>query len=146
MRSEIENPDAPGTWRIRIFLLVEPLQKLTLSFDSHVFPWNHICETLWIEFSRIQENAKIVEFDANGNPEEKPMPKCGKGGQWHGFRDFGRAFATVNRKNVDLFDLQTMMQHKSLETTKVYVRMDEEMEKVIQGLFVPDVLRKSEIG
>ena len=38
------------------------------------------------------------------------------------------------------------MQHKSLETTRLYVNMAQRLNETVKTLFVPPVLRKSEIG
>ena len=44
---------------------------------------------------------------------------------------------------MDLFELQALMQYRSLETTKLYVNMAKRLNKVVDGLFVPDVLKSA---
>ena len=107
-------------------VIAEHLQKLAASFGSHVFPWSNGRRTLWTQFWRIQEASGI--------------PKCGKQG-WYGFHDLRRGFATQNAGEMDLFELQALMQHKSLETTRGYVSMANRLNKAVEGLYVPDVLR-----
>ena len=119
-------------------LAVEHLRPLAASFDSRVFPWDHDNRTLWSEFARIQEAAKLVDGS--------PMPKAGKNGGWYGFHDLRRGFATANAASMNLFELQGLMQHKSLETTKGYVSMAGQLNKTIQRLFVPTLSRISETG
>ncbi len=108
--------------------VVQHLKKLNGSFDTHVFPWNLHERTLWTHFGKIQEASGI--------------PQCGKEG-WYGFHDLRRGFATQNAAEMDLFELQNLMQHKSLETTKLYVNMAGSMRKVVDALYVPDVLKSS---
>ena len=119
-------------------VVVEHLRKLAGSFDTHVFPWNLHERTLWVQFNRIQANAKVVGPEG----KEKPMPKCGKEG-WYGFHDLRRGFATENAAGMNLFELQTLMQHKSLETTKLYVSMVGRLNKAVDGLYVPEVLKSA---
>ena len=116
---------------------VEHLRRLSGSFDSHAFPWNAQYRKLWPVFHEIQARAKL----ADGSP----LPQCGKDG-WYGFHDFRRAFATMNAQGMDLFELQGMMQHKSLDTTRLYVNMSQRLNETVKTLFVPPVLRKSETG
>jgi len=119
-------------------LTIEHLKPLLASFDPRVFPWDHDNRTLWCEFGRIQEAAKL----ADGSP----MPKEGKNGGWYGFHDLRRAFATVNAASMDLFELQGLMQHRSLETTKRYVEMARKLNKAVQRLFVPSLPQVSKLG
>lgn len=70
-------------------LAIEHLRPLAASFDSRVFPWDHDNRTLWSEFARIQEAAKL----ADGSP----MPKGGKNGGWYGFHDLRRGFDELVR-------------------------------------------------
>ena len=116
-------------------VLVDHLRKLTGSFDSHVFPWNRNRREIWPEFHRIQQASKL----ADGSP----MPEAGKNG-WYGFHDFRRAFATMNAGQMDLFELQGLMQHKTLATTQGYVNMAKRLNETVKNLFVPPVLRMAE--
>ena len=127
--------DNKGRRDVRIPLhpvIVNHLRKLEGSFDRYVFAWNHNNRTLWSHFHVIQEAAKL----ADGSP----MPRAGKEG-WYGFHDLRRGFATENAEEMDLFELQTLMQHKSLETTKLYVGMTKKLNNAVNSLKVPNVLR-----
>lgn len=119
-------------------LAVEHLRPLAASFDSRVFPWDHDNRTLWSEFARIQEAARLVD--------DSPMPKGGKNGGWYGFHDLRRGFASANAASMNLFELQGLMQHKSLETTKGYVSMAGQLNKAVQRLFVPTLPRVGQTG
>jgi hypothetical protein len=44
---------------------------------------------------------------------------------------------------MDLFQLQALMQHKSLSTTKLYVNMANRLTSAVSGLYVPDVARSN---
>lgn len=102
---------------------IEHLRKLSGSFDSHVFPWNHSRRRLYDEFYRLQSTAGV-----------KPSGK-----DWYGWHDLRRAFATLNAQGLDLFTLQRLMQHKNLETTKLYVNMANRLKPAVAGLYIPDV-------
>ena len=112
-------------------LVIQYLKPLTASFNPLVFPWNHNNRTLWSEFARIQEATQIAD--------KSPMPKCGKNGGWYGFHDLRRGFATVNAASMDLFELQSLMQHRSLATTQGYISMAERLQKPVNNLFVPSL-------
>lgn len=114
------------------------LKLLEGSFDSHVFPWNRDRRELWPIFQAIQLKAILAN--------KKPMPKSGKGGGWYGFHDLRRAFATLNAGSMDLFELQALMQHKTLATTQGYVNMSKRLQKPVDNLFVPTVLKVSKSG
>ena len=47
---------------------------------------------------------------------------------------------------MNLFELQTLMQHKSLETTKLHVSMVGRLNKAVDGLYVPEVLKSAALG
>ncbi len=114
--------------------IVDHLRKVEGSFDRYVFPWNQNYKTLWCHFHEIQEAAKL--------PDGSPLPRGGKNGCWYGFHDLRRGFATENAEEMDLFELQTLMQHKSLETTKLYVGMTKKLKNAVKGLKVPSILQK----
>lgn len=59
---------------------------------------------------------------------------------WYGFHDPRRGFATVNADKMDLFQLKELMQHKSLETTRIYVQMASRLRQPIDQIEVPAVL------
>ena len=119
-------------------LTIDHLRLLAGSFDERVFPWMNHERLLWDEFTRIQESAQL--------PDGSPLPKCGKNGAWYGFHDLRRGFATLNAESMNLFELQALMQHQSLETTKGYVNMAKKLNRAISGLFVPSLPRIGETG
>jgi integrase len=119
-------------------LAVEHLRPLEASFDFRLYPWDNDSRTLWSEFGRIQEAAKLAD--------DKPMSKCGKNGGWYGFHDPRRGFATLNASSMNLFELQSLMQHQSIETTKGYVNMAEQLNKTVQRSFVPSLPNVSRSG
>jgi integrase len=110
-------------------VVVDHLRKLMGSFDDTVFPWDYNQRTLWVQFHRLQESAKV-----------KPATK-----KRYGFQDLRRGFATMNAAGMDLFTLQKLMQHKSLETTKLYVNMVDRLKPAVAAIFVPDVGRGSRV-
>ncbi len=112
-------------------LVIQYLKPLAATFNPLVFPWNHNRRTLWTEFAHIQKAARLAD--------KSPMPKAGKDGRWYGFHDLRRGFATVNAASMDLFELQALMQHQTLETTRVYVSMAKRLQKPVNNLFVPSL-------
>ena len=119
-------------------LIVEYLRPLAATFSPRLFPWGHHRRTLWEEFGRIQAAATL----AGG----KPMPKGGKDGGWYGFLDLRRGFATVNAASMNLFELQGLMQHRSLTTTQLYVNMAAGLNKAVGKLFVPSIPAQAKRG
>ncbi len=119
-------------------VIVTHLRKLTGSFDPCVFPWNHRRRSLWEEFATIQEKAKL----ADGSP----LPQAGRFGNRYGFHDLRRGFATENAEEMDLFELQQLMQHQSLEATRLYVGISKKLINAVANLKVPSILRDSSTG
>lgn len=115
-------------------LVVEHLRKLQGSFQEKVFPWDSRRRSLWDEFNVIQ-GAAVVRNEAG---EGKPLPKGGKNG-FYGFHDLRRGFATLNAGKLDLFELQKIMQHRDLSTTRKYVNMATKMKSVTERLYVPNL-------
>jgi len=103
-----------------------------------VFAWDTNRRALWDYFGKIQDAAKLADG--------KPLPRGGKGGYRYGFHDLRRGFATINAGGMDLFQLQGLMQHKSLSTTKLYVNMSNRLTTAVEGLYVPDVAKRSAAG
>jgi integrase len=68
------------------------------------------------------------------------VSNCGKNGGDFGFHDLRRGFATANAEHMDLFELQKLMQHRSLETTRGYVNMAGKLKKAIEKVHVPEFL------
>jgi len=122
-------------------VVVAHLRKLQ-SFDERVFPWDQHYRKLWVHLAIIQKAATIP----GDKPDEtKPLPQCGKNG-WYGFHDLRRAFATCNAAAMDLFELQKLMQHKSLATTQGYVNMAKKLNAKVANLFVPPIPDQSDIA
>ena len=114
---------------------VEHLKQLAGCFDPNVFPWNHDRRTLDEEYHRIQEAAGI-HLPCRGQHEHTPA--C----HLYGFHDLHRAFATENAPNMSADALQKLMRHKSYLTTQVYVNLSRQLDTAVDGLHVPDVLRR----
>lgn len=107
-------------------IVLDHLAPLQASFSQYVFFKPSSSKRLYPEFHRLQGIAEI-----------KPNKK-----EWYGFHDLRRGFASNNAANLDLFELQMLMQHKSLETTKRYVSMAHRSDTVLK-LKVPNIKRKS---
>jgi len=130
-RAEVEGNKGGRDERIPLHpIAVSHLKRLAGSFDERVFPWNKQYRKLWPIFAEIQGGTTL----ADGSK----LKQCGKNG-WYGFHDFRRAFATLNAQQMDLFELQGLMQHKSLETTRRYVNMATQLNETVKNLFVPSV-------
>ncbi len=112
-------------------LIGDHLARIKGTFSTRVFPWPHRRRVLWEEFGDIQEAARLHDGSV--------LPKAGKCGRRYGFHDLRRGFATMNAGQMDLFELQQLMQHKSLETTRIYVNMASRLKRTTDRLFVPDV-------
>ena len=61
-------------------------------------------------YQAIQAAAKLAD--------NAPLPKCGKNDGLYRFHDLRRGFSTMNAESMSLFDLQVLMQHKTLATTQ----------------------------
>jgi integrase len=104
-------------------LVVDHLERLA-SFDPVIFPWNHNRRQLFEEFNEIQEKAGV-------------RPQGGRGR--YGFHDLRRAFATMNADKLTADALQALMQHKTYQTTQVYINMARQLTPAVQTLFVPEL-------
>ena len=109
-------------------IVVDHLRKIIdfsqLGNKPLVFFWNHNRRGLWTEFHAIQEEAGI-------SPP-------------YGFHDLRRAFATCNADRLSADALQTLMRHKDYQTSQRYINMAKQIDKAVDNLFVPDVLRKAD--
>jgi integrase len=114
-------------------VVLDHLRKLA-GFDTHVFPWNHNRRTLDEEFHRIQKVAGI-HLACRGT--HKHTEAC----HLYGFHDLRRAFATMNADKLTPDALQTLMRHKSYQTTQVYIDMTRQLDAAVAGLHVPGILR-----
>lgn len=110
--------------------------KLLAGFTELIFPWPHNRRALWREFTRIQQNAGI-HLPCHGDHEHTPA--CHS----YGFHDCRRAFATPNAETLSADALQALMRHKSYTTTQRYINMASQLNRSVEGLYVPDVLRKN---
>ena len=108
-----------------------------VDFGQPVCPWPHHERTLWEDFAAIQRAAGI-DLPCHENHEHTAA--CHR----YGFHDLRRAFATSNAEQLTADALQTLMRHKSYLTTQKYINMGKQIDKAVENLFVPDVLRKSE--
>jgi integrase len=110
--------------------------RLLPGFVRAVFPWPHDRRTLYVEFARIQEAAKI---NLPCHKAHEHTPAC----HMYGFHDLRRAFATMNADRLTPDALQALMRHKSYQTTQLYINMARQMKEAVAGLHVPEVLRKA---
>ena len=113
-------------------VVIDHLRILEGGFSPYVFPWNRSRALIWCQFRRIQDTAKLADGTR--------LPRAGKKERQYGFHDLRRAFATMNAGNIDLFKLQTLMQHTSLETTRGYVNMAKSLNESVASLHVPAIL------
>jgi integrase len=111
-------------------LAVDHLRKLA-SFSPLVFPWNHDRRGLFTEFHVIQRAADV-------------RPEGAK--RWYGFHDLRRAFATMNAPTLTADALQSLMQHKSYQTTQRYISMARQLNPAVQNLYVPDLKATGTVG
>ena len=115
-------------------VVVEHLQAIA-SFDVLVFPWPHHERSLWRELARIQTAAGI-HLPCRENHEHTPA--C----HLYGFHDLRRAFATMNAPTLSADALQSLMRHKSYATTQRYINMTGQLNRAVEDLYVPDVLKR----
>ena len=104
------------------------------SFEPVVFPWYHSREGLWTHFGKIQRAAGI---HLPCHEKHVHTPSC----HVYGFHDLRRAFATVNAETLSADALQSLMRHKSYTTTQRYINMARQLDRAVETLHVPDVLK-----
>jgi len=114
-------------------VVIEHLAQLP-GFDVRVFPWNHDRTTLMNEFARIQKAAGI-HLPCRESHEHTRFCHV------HGFHDLRRAFATMNADRMSGQALQTLMRHKSYQTTLAYTNPTRQIDDAVASLHVPEVLR-----
>jgi integrase len=90
-------------------VVVEHLTRLA-ALDPGMFPWNHNLRTLDEEWLRIQQAAGI---HLPCRKKHEHTEHC----HAYGFRDLRRAFATMNASRLSADALQSLMRHKSYQTT-----------------------------
>jgi integrase len=116
-------------------IVIEHLKGLA-GFEPPVFPWHYNERTLYSEFWRIQKQAGI-HLECNG--KHKHTPAC----HYYGFHDLRRAFATMNAERLTPAALQSLMRHKSFQTTQKYINATRQLKAAVQGLHVPIFLQKN---
>jgi integrase len=104
------------------------------SFHAEVFPWPHCSSTLYRQMVRIQQAAGI-HLDCHEKHD------CTDACHAYGFHDLRRAFATVNAETLSGDALQKLMRHKSYSTTQRYINMADHLNRSVETLHVPEVLR-----
>ncbi len=117
-------------------VVVEHLRKIVdASIDNPMaFPWPHHRSTLWADFAQVQEAAGI---HLPCREKHEHTPRC----HVYGFHDLRRAFATVNAETMSADALQSLMRHRSYSTTQRYINIAEQVNRAVERLHVPEVLR-----
>ena len=123
------------TEQIKLHPVVLEHLKTIPSFDSRVFPWDHDRKALDKEFHRLQG---IAGIHLPCREEHEHTPAC----HVYGFHDLRRGFATMNAGSLSSDALQALMRHKSYATTQRYINMAPQMDKAIEALHIPEVLRQ----
>ena len=119
-------------------VVVDHLRKL-VDFGPVVFTWPHHETFLYVQFRRIQQAAEI---HLPCHEKHEHTPSC----YVYGFHDLRRAFATMNADRLTGDALQALMRHKSYSTTQRYIAMARQLDKAVEILHVPDVLKKAAGG
>jgi integrase len=132
--SRAENNKGKRDERVKLHpVVVEHLRKLA-GFSPVMFPWPHNQRTLYSKFWRIQKAAGINLPCAE---KHEHTPAC----HYYGFHDLRRAFATMNADKLTADALQTLMRHRSYQTTQKYISMARQMDAAVAALHVPAVLQ-----
>jgi len=119
-------------------IVVDHLRKI-VDLDPLVFYWPHHRRTLWEDFHRIQEAAGI---HLPCHEKHEHTPAC----HVYGFHDLRRAFATVNAETLSADALQGLMRHRSYSTTQRYINMAEQVNRAVDRLYLPEVLKRGLAG
>ena len=123
--------------RVKLHPLVVD-QLLTVLCGPYLFPWPHHRRTLDTEFHRIQQLAGI---HLPCREKHNHTGTC----HVYGFHDLRRAFATQNANRLSPVALQTLMRHKSFQTTQRYINMSQQLDDAVASLHVPEVLRVEQV-
>jgi integrase len=99
-----------------------------------VFPWNYRASSIYADFAKIQEKAGI-HLDCDGEHEHSRFCFV------YSFHDLRRAFASLNADTLTPDALQKLMRHKSYTTTQRYINLARQMDKAVESLHVPDILK-----
>lgn len=135
----ILSPYAANKGRRDDFIPLHPaihqhLQLIRGTFSDLVFPFvdgHGLNQSSTVLLRRFQQIQKAVEI----------TPRLKRKGLWYSFHDFRRGFATANAANMDVFELQRLMQHRSITTTQKYVAMAGRLDRPVDRLVLPDVLK-----
>jgi len=121
-------------------IVVDHLRKLVDGSMNWplVFNWPHHETSLWKNFGRIQKEAGI-------HLPCREKHECTDACHRYGFHDLRRAFATVNAETLSADALQKLMRHKSYTTTQRYVNMAHQINRSVEKLYVPEVLRTDNV-
>ncbi len=121
--------------RVKLHPVVVEHLKLLPGFTPTVLPFPKGRWSLMAEFHRIQRAAGI---ELACREEHEHTAAC----HVYGFHDLRRAFATNNAARIPADALQTLMRHKSYQTTQLYISMARQVDEAVNSLFVPDVGKK----
>ena len=117
-------------------VVVDHLRVLK-DFSEVVFYWPHNRRMLWTDFTKIQQTAGI---HLPCREKHEHTPSC----HVYGFHDLRRAFATLNAESMTGDALQKLMRHKAYATTQGYINMAQQVTRAVEGLHVPDVLKRKQ--
>lgn len=107
-----------------------------VDYSPLVFFWPHHKRTLYVDFAAIQDAARIHLPCA---AQHEHVDSCHR----YGFHDLRRAFATANAPKLTADALQSLMRHKSYQTTQGYINMARQLDEAVKVLQVPDFLRQA---
>lgn len=110
-------------------VVMKHMSPLAATHKPKVFHFTNSPGGMRLSFERIQRAAGVVP--------------CTPGNKPYTFHDIRRGFATANRNNVTPEELQRMMQHTSLSTTKKYIKIADSLKQPVKQLAVPDCFLKS---
>ena len=123
LRSDAEHNKGRRDVSIPLHPAIAGQMGLCEGFDRvFVFPWTVDERGLYPVFHQIQTAAGVEDRD----------------GQPFGFHALRRGFATANASTLDLFELQRLMMHREISTTRSYVDMAEKMDTAVAKIAVPD--------
>lgn len=100
---------------------LEPLKACRMTSDR-LFPWTLARSGLYDELRKIEERSGL---------------------SIKGFHSLRRSFATNNAANMDLFELQGLMCHRSLRTTKRYVAMAGKLNRSVPNIVIPNLEKQA---
>lgn len=110
--------------------------KDVVGFGPMVFTWNRLPRSMRDQFHAIQRAAGI-KLACHGS--HRHSDTC----HVYGFHDFRRAFGTMNADRMSGDALQSLMRHKSYQTTQRYINAARQINQAVADLFVPEVPRRT---